>query len=93
MDNTELNLNELEEAAGGKGGSKRELHPTKYCDVHQIVEGVYSARAGKTLADRYGVDMPIVQAVNGVLFENKSAAEAVHELMQRVGKDEIEGWE
>ena len=62
-------------------------------EVHQIVEGVYSARAGKTLADRYGVDMPIVQAVNGVLFENKSAAEAVHELMQRVGKDEIEGWE
>ncbi|MCR4751941.1 MAG: NAD(P)-dependent glycerol-3-phosphate dehydrogenase [Eubacterium sp.] len=62
-------------------------------EVHQIVEGVYSARAGKTLADRYGVDMPIVQAVHGVLFENKSAAEAVHELMQRVGKDEIEGWE
>ena len=62
-------------------------------EVHQIVEGVYSARAGKMLADRYGVDMPIVQAVNGVLFENKSAAEAVHELMQRVGKDEIEGWE
>ena len=62
-------------------------------EVHQIVEGVYSARAGKTLADRYGVDMPIVLAVHGVLFENKSAAEAVHELMQRVGKDEIEGWE
>ena len=62
-------------------------------EVHQIVEGVYSAKAGKTLADRYGVDMPIVQAVHGVLFENKSAAEAVHELMQRVGKDEIEGWE
>ncbi len=62
-------------------------------EVHQIVEGVYSAKAGKTLADRYGIDMPIIQAVHAVLFENKPAAAAVYELMQRVGKDEIEGWD
>ena len=62
-------------------------------EVHQIVEGVYSAKAGKTLADKYGIEMPIIQAVHAVLFENKPAASAVHELMQRVGKDEIEGWD
>lgn len=62
-------------------------------EVHQIVEGVYSAKAGKTLADKYEVDMPIIRAVHAVLFENKPAAAAVHELMQRVGKDEIEGWD
>ena len=62
-------------------------------EVHQIVEGVYSAKAGKELAEKYGVDMPIVQAVNGVLFENRPAAEAVYGLMKRVGKDEIEGWD
>lgn len=62
-------------------------------EVHQIVEGVYSAKAGKTLAEKYGIDMPIIHAVHDVLFENKPAAAAVHELMQRVGKDEVEGWE
>ena len=62
-------------------------------EVHQIVEGVYSAKAGKKLADKYQIDMPIIQAVHAVLFENKPAASAVHELMQRVGKDEIEGWD
>ena len=62
-------------------------------EVHQIVEGVYSAKAGKALAEQYGIEMPIIQAVHAVLFENKPAAAAVHELMQRVGKDEIEGWD
>ncbi|MDO4621659.1 MAG: NAD(P)H-dependent glycerol-3-phosphate dehydrogenase [Eubacteriales bacterium] len=61
-------------------------------EVHQIVEGVFSAKAGKLLADTYGVEMPIVQAINQVLFENKSAAAAVVELMTRDGKDELEDW-
>ena len=47
MDNIELNLNEMEEFTGGKGGSKRELHPTKYYDVHQIKEGENLTRIAK----------------------------------------------
>ena len=39
MDNMELNLNEMEEVVGGKGGSKRELHATKYCDLYKIQKG------------------------------------------------------
>ena len=34
--------------------------------------------------------MPIIVEVNKVLFENKSPRDAVNELMQRVGKDELE---
>lgn len=59
--------------------------------VHMVVEGVYSARAGDKLSERYGVEMPIIHAVNQVLFENRPAAIAVMDLMQRVGKDEFAG--
>lgn len=52
-------------------------------EVHMVVEGVYSAKAAKALAEKYQVSMPIVQKVNEVLFEGKSAAEAVDELMCR----------
>ena len=61
-------------------------------EVHMVVEGVYSARAGLKLADKYQIEMPIIRAVNQVLFENKPAREAVNELMQRVKKDELEVW-
>ena len=59
---------------------------------HMVVEGVYSARAGLELARKYQVEVPIIQRVNEILFENKPAAEAVGELMQRVRKDELNKW-
>lgn len=40
-------------------------------EVKMVVEGVNSAKAAKTLAEKYGIDMPIVQEVNQVLFEDK----------------------
>ena len=52
-------------------------------EVNQVVEGVYSAKAAKALADQYQVNMPIVQEVYKVLFEGASAAEAVRNLMLR----------
>lgn len=52
-------------------------------EVKMVVEGVYSAKAAVRLAEKYGVDMPIVEAVNRVLFEEKPAKEAVKELMAR----------
>lgn len=52
-------------------------------EVQMVVEGVYSARAGKLLAEEYGEDMPIVEQVNQVLFENKAAKDAVGDLMLR----------
>ncbi len=57
-------------------------------EVKMVVEGVYSAKAAKKLAEKYDVSMPIVDAVNEVLFEGKKAKDAVRELMQRDGRTE-----
>ena len=57
-------------------------------EVQMVVEGVYSAKAALTLAQKYQVEMPIVEQVNKVLFENKNAEEAVKELMIRDKKME-----
>ena len=55
-------------------------------EVQMIVEGVYSAKAGLTLSKKFGIETPIIQAVNQVLFENKNPKQAVDELMQRMKK-------
>ena len=52
-------------------------------EVQMVVEGVYSAQAALGLAQAYGVEMPIIEQVNQVLFHGKAAAEAVTELMLR----------
>lgn len=64
-------------------------------EVKMVVEGVYSAKATIALAKKYGVDMPIIEEVNKVLFEDKPAKEAVNDLMLRDKKMEHGnlGWE
>lgn len=64
-------------------------------EVQMVVEGVYSAKAALKLAEKYEVSLPIVEQVNKVLFEDKDAAEAVKELMEREGRMEMGGnsWE
>ena len=57
-------------------------------EVKMVVEGVYSAKAAKSLSEKYQVEMPIINEVNKVLFEGKSAAEAVKDLMLRDKKVE-----
>jgi glycerol-3-phosphate dehydrogenase (NAD(P)+) len=57
-------------------------------EVQMVVEGVYSARAAITLAKKFNVDMPIVEEVNRILFEDKTAKEAVADLMLRDKKIE-----
>ena len=52
-------------------------------EVQMVVEGVYSAKAARSLAKKYNVSMPIVEQVNEVLFEGKPAKEAVADLMLR----------
>ncbi len=52
-------------------------------EVKMVVEGVYSAKAAMGLAQKYDVDMPIIEEINQVLFEGKPAKEAVTELMMR----------
>ena len=46
------------------------------------------AASAMTLAEKYKIDMPIVQEVNKVLFEDKPAKEALADLMLRDKKIE-----
>ena len=68
----------------GKGKSVKEAMD----EVQMVVEGVYSAKAGKQLAEKYQVSMPIVEEVNRILFEDKAASEAVKDLMCRDKREE-----
>ena len=66
----------------------------KTCDeamaeVKMVVEGVHSAKAAMELAQKYNVQLPIIEQVNAVLFQGKSAALAVRELMLRDKKLEV----
>lgn len=68
----------------GQGKSMQEAMD----EVKMVVEGVYSAKAAARLAEKYDVSMPIVDEVNAVLFDGKSPAEAVDDLMQRESRSE-----
>ncbi len=57
-------------------------------EVKMVVEGVYSAKAAVALARKYHVEIPIIEQVHAVLFEDKSAREAVAGLMVRDKKVE-----
>lgn len=48
-----------------------------------VAEGVVAAKSALALAEKQGVSMPIVQAVNRVLFEGQHPREAMGELMKR----------
>ncbi len=48
-----------------------------------VAEGVGSTASGLALAERCGVDMPIVQMVHRILFDGHTARKAVPELMAR----------
>lgn len=68
----------------GKGATMEEAMK----EVRMVVEGVYSAKAGYALSQKYGVSMPIIEQVNKILFEGAAAADAVKELMLRDKKEE-----
>ena len=59
--------------------------------VGMVVEGVYSAKAALALGKKFNIELPIIEKVNAVLFDGKSAREGVTELMKRDKKSEIEG--
>ena len=58
-------------------------------EVQMVVEGVYSAKAAMGLAKKYGVQLPIIQQVNKVLFEGMNPGDGVRELMLRDKKIEV----
>jgi len=68
----------------GKGKRLEEIT----AELNEVAEGINTARAVKKLADRAGLEMPIVNEVNAVLYEGKSAREAVSDLMSRPLREE-----
>ena len=59
--------------------------------IHQVgmvVEGINCLPAAVSLAEKYHVEMPIINAVNDVINDKISAADAVNQLMQRNTKSE-----
>jgi glycerol-3-phosphate dehydrogenase (NAD(P)+) len=68
----------------GKGRTLAEI--TK--GMNEVAEGIKTARAVKHLADKAGLEMPITNEVNAVLYDGKPAREAVSELMKRPLREE-----
>lgn len=56
--------------------------------VGMVVEGIHALPAAMRLAEMYGVEMPIVQAVNAVVAGSEKPADAVYKLMTRDQKAE-----
>jgi glycerol-3-phosphate dehydrogenase (NAD(P)+) len=57
-------------------------------ETQQVAEGVFSSESVYALSKKVGVEMPIVQKVYEVLFDNKPCKQAMHELMTRESKPE-----
>ncbi len=63
----------------GKGYSLRETLD----EIKMVVEGVNTSKAAYDLSKKYNVSMPITEEAYKVLFEGKSARQAVNDLMTR----------
>ena len=69
----------------GKGRTLAEIT----AELNEVAEGINTARAVKKLADRAGLEMPITNEVNAVLYDGKPARDAVAELMSRPLREEL----
>jgi glycerol-3-phosphate dehydrogenase (NAD(P)+) len=58
-------------------------------ELGHVAEGVPCAKAVRELAARLGVDMPITNAVAGVLFDGASVQETVDRLLARDPRNEL----
>ena len=57
-------------------------------DIGQVVEGYRNTKEVSMLANRLGVEMPIVEQVYKVLYQQKSAVQAAQDLLARAPKTE-----
>jgi len=58
-------------------------------EIGHVAEGVASARAARTLAQHFGVDTPICEAVHRVLHEKLPVRRAVEALLNREPRPEL----
>jgi glycerol-3-phosphate dehydrogenase (NAD(P)+) len=69
-------------AVGVQVGKGRDLADV-LAGTESVAEGVRTTRSALALAQRAGVDMPIVTAVHRMLFENQNPRDAIRDLMNR----------
>lgn len=69
----------------GSGKSLEEIQHS----MNMVAEGINTTGSAYALAQKYQVDMPIVQEIHRVLFEGKSPRQAVMDLMEMARGDEI----
>jgi glycerol-3-phosphate dehydrogenase (NAD(P)+) len=70
----------------GKGQKLDEV----LANMGMVVEGVRTTKAAHQMSTEYDVQMPITDALYGILFEQQDPKKAVDELMARVKKHELE---
>ena len=58
-------------------------------EVGMVVEGINALPAAMRLTELYGVEMPIIQAVNEIIHEHRKPEDAVRALMAREEKSEL----
>lgn len=71
----------------GRGRSLKDIQGT----MAHVAEGVTTTIAARSLAEKYGVDMPITATTYRVLFEGLSPKEGVEDLLVRDQKGELTG--
>jgi glycerol-3-phosphate dehydrogenase (NAD(P)+) len=59
-------------------------------EMQMVAEGVKTTRSAWNLARREGVEMPILEQIYQVLYEDKPCREAVQALLMREQKEELE---
>ncbi len=57
-------------------------------ELGEVAEGVITAKTAWNLGRRLGVEMPITEQIHGLLYEEKPAADALHDLLSRQRKAE-----
>lgn len=70
-------------------GSGKDLEQAKK-EIAQVIEGIGSAKTIHFLAQDHHVSMPITEQVYKVLYEGRSPKAAVHTLLNRTPKPELE---
>ncbi|MCB4757413.1 MAG: NAD(P)-dependent glycerol-3-phosphate dehydrogenase [Elusimicrobia bacterium] len=60
-------------------------------EMTMVAEGVNTTRSAHHLAQRHGVEAPIINEMHQVLFENKSPRDSIKDLMSRQVRSEMEG--
>ncbi len=70
----------------GQGKGLDSIHD----NIHMVVEGIASTQIVYALSNDLGIEMPIVNKMYEVIYENKDPQEAIKELMTRETKNENE---